>query len=308
MTTATSPGRTARASRVPVRVVDHRPDGGLVSATFPRDLPVLAGHYPGFPIVPGVLLVEVAEQAARALAAQPAMRWTAIPATRFRSPVLPGDAVLVDVRLEESGVGGTTARCVLTVGGRPVADVRLVFDGGLPPDSPAAGGPAADLSPHPVASPCPHRDLRSVLPHRHPILLVDRVTRVVPGLWIEAVKAISVSEPCMADEPTTAAYPWPLTVESWCQSAGLLAAWTAPNPDVLTGDVMLFGGISGIELHRAPHPGEFLVHQAELVREAAGTQIVTGTTRASDGALVMRVERITMVRRPASVLTGTGDA
>lgn len=150
-------------------------------------------------------------------------------------------------------------------------------------------------------------DVRRVLPHRYPMLLVDAVDEVVPGERLTARKAVSVNEPWYAGLPDDLraeqlAYPEVLLVESWCQAAGVLATWESPNPDVLTGSVMLFGAISGIEFHRPVLPGDVVVHHVEVFRALGDTVMFTGKATV-DGEDVLTVTRIVMAFRPAEVLT-----
>ncbi|MEU9031015.1 beta-hydroxyacyl-ACP dehydratase [Streptomyces sp. NPDC048383] len=150
------------------------------------------------------------------------------------------------------------------------------------------------------------RDIRARLPHRFPMLLVDRVVDIVPGERLIALKAVTCNEPWYerldADTPEEDfAYPATLLVESWCQSAGVLATWDDPNPDVLDGRVMLFGGMTGVEFHRPVLPGEVLEHRVRLDRKVDDTLLFDGETR-SAGETVMTVDRIVMAFRPAAAL------
>ncbi|GLZ32196.1 hypothetical protein Lesp02_43840 [Lentzea sp. NBRC 105346] len=149
-------------------------------------------------------------------------------------------------------------------------------------------------------------DIRRVLPHRYPMLLVDAVTELVPGERITARKAVSVNEPWYAGLPDDLraeqlAYPEVLLVESWCQAAGVLATWTDPNPDVLAGKVMLFGGISDVEFLRPVLPGDVLEHRVTVQRALPDTVMFEGDCVVGD-EVVMTVSRVVMAFRPAEVL------
>ncbi|KUJ66205.1 beta-hydroxyacyl-ACP dehydratase [Streptomyces albus subsp. albus] len=151
-------------------------------------------------------------------------------------------------------------------------------------------------------------EIKRVLPHRFPMLLVDRVTELVPGERLTALKAVSVNEPWyekLGDKAAEEEYHYPsvLLVESWCQSAGVLVAWEDPNPDVLSGQVMLFGGISDVEFPHPVRPGDVVEHRVTLSRSFGDTIIFEGESVVGD-QVVLRVDRVTMAMRPASELTG----
>ncbi|MFI0370694.1 3-hydroxyacyl-ACP dehydratase FabZ family protein [Actinomadura sp. 1N219] len=145
--------------------------------------------------------------------------------------------------------------------------------------------------------------IKRIIPHRHPILLVDRVLSVEPGVRLTALKAVTAAEPCYADVPDDAdhAYPSSLLIESWAQSAVLLAVWEQPNPDVLAGKVELAGAINDIRFERPVHPGEVLRHEVRMVRAVADTAILAGETTA-DGATVMSVGHFVVALRPIEAL------
>lgn len=144
-------------------------------------------------------------------------------------------------------------------------------------------------------------EIREILPHRYPMLLVDRVLEVRPGESIRAVKAVSVNEPWYQTLAVGSAYPPVLLVESWCQAAGVMVAWDERNPDVLAGTVMLFGSITGVRFHRPVFPGDVVEHRVRLGRRLADSALVEGEAFVGDEP-VMTVERVVMAWRPAEAL------
>lgn len=153
--------------------------------------------------------------------------------------------------------------------------------------------------------------IQRLLPHRHPMLLIDEVLEATAGESLVAVKAVTADEPCYAGLPEGGAddaYPPTLLVESWCQAAALLACLDAPNPDVLTGRVALFGGIAGLRFSRPVRPGDLLVHRARLVRLFDEAAVLSGTSEV-DGVTVLEVEQVVIAFREAGEFApGAGGA
>ncbi|MBW5420650.1 beta-hydroxyacyl-ACP dehydratase [Streptomyces sp. BG9H] len=139
-----------------------------------------------------------------------------------------------------------------------------------------------------------------LLPHRYPMLLVDRVEEMVPGERVRAVKAITMNEPWYAGLSADAAldYPPSLLIESWGQCAGLLASATAPAP---AGQVMLFGSVADAEFCLPVLPGDVIEHRVRISRALADSVIFEGSShRGAD--TVMSVSRMVMAFRPAELL------
>jgi 3-hydroxyacyl-[acyl-carrier-protein] dehydratase len=97
--------------RAPMLLVDEivqREDERLVCRkTFRDDEFFVQGHYPGFPLVPGVILCECAMQAGAVLLSQMVKDAAGVPVitrvkdVRFRRMVRPGDTIEIEVQLQE---------------------------------------------------------------------------------------------------------------------------------------------------------------------------------------------------------------
>lgn len=93
----------------------------------------LQGHFPGYPIVPGVLIAEaLAQVGAVALLSLPENKgkiglFAGIDSFRFRQPVVPGDTLQLEVRVTKmrGPVGKGVAKA--TVAGKVVANGELTF-------------------------------------------------------------------------------------------------------------------------------------------------------------------------------------
>lgn len=101
---------------------------GKTSLSFAADHPAFAGHFPGQPIVPGVLLLDAAIHAIQAGQPQPTEVGTAagcqINSVKFLSPVSPGEALTLSwndngkgqIRFDISGADRQVATGVLATG------------------------------------------------------------------------------------------------------------------------------------------------------------------------------------------------
>ena len=75
----------------------------LVRRTVPVDHPSFAGHFPGRPILPGVLLLSEVMEALRALGDDAAAGACEIASAKFLSPVQPGDELTITLQVSTSG-------------------------------------------------------------------------------------------------------------------------------------------------------------------------------------------------------------
>ena len=114
-----------------------------------------------------------------------------------------------------------------------------------------------------------HQILRQ-LPHRYPILLVDRVLDIEKGKKIRALKNISINEPFFTGHfPHRPVMPGVLMLEALAQAAALLAFDTlGVTPDDKT--VYYFAGIDGARFKRPVEPGDQLILEVAIDRMKAG--------------------------------------
>ncbi|GAB3484200.1 3-hydroxyacyl-ACP dehydratase FabZ family protein [Amycolatopsis cihanbeyliensis] len=147
-------------------------------------------------------------------------------------------------------------------------------------------------------------EVRKLLPHRYPMLLVDKVLDVVPGERLTAIKAVTCNEPWYAHAGEDArvedlAYPETLLLESWGQSAGILAGMG--RAEVQSGEVMLFGSMSEVDIHRKLYPGDVAEHRVRVTRALSDTVIFEGESLL-EGEPLLTVSKMVMTFRPAEVL------
>lgn len=100
--------------------------------TVPKESPVFEGHFPGYPLLPGVLLIECMAQTTGWLAAAignfNAMPFLAgVKEGKFRTAVMPGDALAFEGKIVHEGSGFTVADCKGSRDDSVICDARLTF-------------------------------------------------------------------------------------------------------------------------------------------------------------------------------------
>jgi 3-hydroxyacyl-[acyl-carrier-protein] dehydratase len=147
--------------------------------------------------------------------------------------------------------------------------------------------------------------IRSLLPHRYPMLLVDRVLDYEPNKYIRGLKNVSANEPFFQGHfPHYPVMPGVLVVEAMAQLAGLLTFLSKLAKTDGT-QLVLFAGIDEARFKRQVVPGDALHLNADLERAVRG--IGRFRCRATvEGALVCDAVLLAAVRDvpPAAPIPG----
>src|SRR6476620_7963136 len=106
----------------------------------------------------------------------------------------------------------------------------------------------------------------AALPHRYPMLLVDRVESLDPDKGIVAIKAVTINEPFFQGHvPARPIMPGVLIVEALAQAAGVLAVEALGLAG--TGKLVYFMAIEGAKFRVPVEPGVLLRLEVEFVQK-----------------------------------------
>jgi len=138
--------------------------------------------------------------------------------------------------------------------------------------------------------------IKKLIPHRAPILLIDRVENVVLGSEATGVKAVSGNEPYFAGHfPDFPVMPGVLIVEAIAQTASVMVA--ASVPDMATGKLVFFTTIEKAKFRQPVRPGDLV--KMHVVKTTSKGPLWKFTGKASvDGKTVAEAEFGAMIVDP----------
>ncbi|WP_341633309.1 3-hydroxyacyl-ACP dehydratase FabZ [Sphingomonas agri] len=140
------------------------------------------------------------------------------------------------------------------------------------------------------------RRVMAALPHRYPMLLVDRVESLDPDKGIVAIKAVSVNEPFFQGHfPGRPIMPGVLIVEALAQAAGVLAVEALGLAG--TGKLVYFMAIEGAKFRQPVEPGVLLRLEVEFVQKRSTVCKFTGRAMI-EGKLAAEASFTAMIADP----------
>lgn len=134
--------------------------------------------------------------------------------------------------------------------------------------------------------------LRRVLPHRYPFLLVDRVVEMDADRRAVGIKNVSINEPFFQGHfPTQPIMPGVLIIEAMAQLSGILLAQKLEH----TGKVAVLLSMDNVKFRKAVLPGDQLVLEARTVRVKARTGHVRCTASVGENIVAQAEIKFMMV-------------
>ena len=140
------------------------------------------------------------------------------------------------------------------------------------------------------------QEILKLLPHRYPMLLVDRVLEIEPGKRIKAIKNVTANEPHFTGHfPGAPIMPGVLILESMAQCGALMFLQELPDRE---SKLFLFGGVDKARFRRPVVPGDQLVIEVECIQRRSNSARVRGVAMV-DGVVVAEAEILSgMGNRP----------
>jgi 3-hydroxyacyl-[acyl-carrier-protein] dehydratase len=138
----------------------------------------------------------------------------------------------------------------------------------------------------------------ALLPHRFPMLLVDRVVDIVPGKSATGIKAVTINEPFFAGHfPARPIMPGVLIVEALAQTAGVLAIHTARAAGTGGDKLVYFMAIENAKFRNPVEPGCLLHLKVDVVQDRGRIAKFTGRAEI-DGKLAAEASFTAMIADP----------
>lgn len=129
-------------------------------------------------------------------------------------------------------------------------------------------------------------EIKSILPHRYPFLLVDKVLEIVEDQKIVAQKNVTVNEPFFQGHfPQEPIMPGVLQLEAIAQAGAIMMLKKEENK----GKLAIFAGASNVKWRRKVIPGDVLTITVELVKAKGPFVFAKGEVRV-EGELACQAE------------------
>lgn len=125
------------------------------------------------------------------------------------------------------------------------------------------------------------QEILDLLPHRYPMLLVDKVVDYTPGESLHAIKNVTMNEPVFTGHfPGLPIFPGVMILESLAQATGLLGFKTTENRG--DNEMYLFAAIDNARFKQPVVPGDTMHLHVKFLRERRSMWKFYGEARVND--------------------------
>ena len=109
-----------------------------------------------------------------------------------------------------------------------------------------------------------HNEIIKLIPHRHPFLMIDKVTNIVPNQSITGIKSVTINEPFFPGHfPEYPVMPGVLILESMAQTAACLVSYQ--DKSLSSNNLVFFTGIEKAKFRKPVIPGNELLLKINLI-------------------------------------------
>lgn len=127
-------------------------------------------------------------------------------------------------------------------------------------------------------------EIQTLIPHRYPMLLVDRVLDFEPGQWLHAIKNVTYNEPVFTGHfPELAIFPGVMILEALAQATGVLGFKTGESR--ADKEMYLFASIDKARFKKPVVPGDTMHLHVQFIKERRGMWKFYGEAKV-DGKVV----------------------
>jgi 3-hydroxyacyl-[acyl-carrier-protein] dehydratase len=123
------------------------------------------------------------------------------------------------------------------------------------------------------------QEIMKIIPHRQPMLLIDTVEELEPGVRAVATKCVSYNEPYFAGHfPGEPVMPGVLILEALAQTGAVAILSLGEN----RGKTAYFGGIDKVKFKQKVVPGDVLCLETEIVKQKGPIGVGSATAKVND--------------------------
>lgn len=138
-------------------------------------------------------------------------------------------------------------------------------------------------------------DIKKILPHRPPFLLVDRIDKLDPGKYGLGKKCVTMNEPYFAGHfPGKAVMPGVLILEAMAQTGAIVMLSVEEN----AGKLVYFGGMDKVKFRRQVIPGDVLILEVKIIKSKGNFGIGSAIAYVDDEVAAEAILTFALMPKP----------